>query len=133
MNATSYSASVTTDDIQSGEPVVKFTVFINNTYFQIPQAIIFRMETDTNGLLVFEGGEESDVLIFDASDPNLDPATVPILKISKPIVYLPTQGVQAGEYEGQLTVTVVPREDAGIIRQRESAVQITITGMLCNY
>ena len=133
LNATRYAASVTTDDIQSGVSIVSLAVFINNTYFQIPQAIIFPIEINANGLFVFEGGEESDVLIFDGSDPNLDPATVPILKISKSIVYVPTQSVQAGEYEGKLTVTVVPREDAGIIRQLESAVQITITGTLCSY
>ena len=133
LNATRYAASVTTDDIRSGVSIVSFTIFIDNTYFQIPRVTIFQIETNANGLFVFEDGEESDVLIFDASDPNLDPATIPILKISKSIVYEDTQGVQAGEYEGQLTVTVVPRDNAGINRQLESAVQITITGMLCSY
>ena len=132
LNATTYATSVTTDDTQSGEPVVSFTIFINNTYFQIPRAIIFQIET-TNASIVFEGGEVSDVMIFDGSDPNLDPATVPILKISKPIVYEDTQGVQAGEYEAELTVIVVAREEAGIaqlLESQTSTIQITVTGML---
>ena len=86
--------------------------------------------------IAFEDREESDVLIFDASDPNFDPATVPILKISKPIVYESTQSMQAGEYEGELTVIVVAREDAGILQQLESqtsTLQITVTGMLYSH
>ena len=136
MNATRYVASITTDDTQSGEPIISFTVFINNTYFQIPRAIIFQVETSTNVSIAFEDREESDVLIFDASDPNFDPATVPILKISKPIVYESTQSMQAGEYEGELTVIVVAREDAGILQQLESqtsTLQITVTGMLYSH
>jgi len=52
---------------------------------------------------VFEDGDESDLLIIDANDPNFDPVTVPILKISKQIVYVGTQPAQVGEYEGELT------------------------------
>ena len=114
---------------------MRFTVFLNNTHFQIPRAIIFKIETNTNASFVFEGGEESDVLIFDGSDPNLDPVTAPILKISKPIVYENTQGMQAGEYEGELTVIVVAREEAGIIPvELTSEIQIAITtGPLSQY
>ena len=82
---------------------------------------------------MFEDGEESDVLFFDSSDPNFEPATIPTLKLSKPIVYEGQQSVQAGEYEGKLTIIVVAREDAETFQQLESqtsAVQITIIGML---
>jgi len=129
LNATRYVATVSSPDTHGGESIVSFTVFINNTYFQIPQAIIFRIETDTNASFVFEDGEESDVLIIDASDPNFDPATVPNLKVLKPIVYVGTQPAQVGEYEGELTVTVVPQQ-AGNIQLLKSAIHITITGML---
>ena len=132
MNATSYTASVVAADTYPGAPIVRFTVFINNTFFQIPQAVIFKIETNTNASFVFENGDTSDLLIFDASDPNFDPATVPILKISKQIVYEGTQFMQAGEYEGELTVTVVPRQ-AGIIHQLKSAIHMTIAGMLHSY
>ena len=132
MNATRYVASITSADTHSGESVVSFTIFINNIYFQIPQAIVFQIETDTNASFVFEDGDESDLLIIDANDPNFDPVTVPILKISKQIVYVGTQPAQVGEYEGELTVTVVPRQ-AGIIQLLKSAIHITIAGMLHSY
>ena len=133
MNATRYVASVTSADTHSGESVISFTVFINNIYFQIPQAIVFQIETDTNASFVFEDGDESDLLIIDANDPNFDPVTVPILKISKQIVYEGTQFMQAGEYEGELTVIVVAREGTEVIPVEWTS-EITITtGLLSQY
>ena len=133
MNATSYTASVVAADTYPGAPIVRFTVFINNTFFQIPQAVIFKIETNTNASFVFENGDTSDLLIFDASDPNFDPATVPILKISKQIVYEGTQFMQAGEYEGELTVIVVAREGTEVIPVEWTS-EITITtGLLSQY
>ena len=127
LNATCYTALVTTDTCD-GEPILTFTVFINNTYFQIPRAIIFQIETNTNASFTFEDGEESDLLIF---DPNFDPATsYPILKISKQILYGGTQPAQAGEYNGKLTVIVVSQEGTGVSPQIEiqtAVLQITIT------
>ena len=127
LNATRYTALVTTDT-RNGEPILTFTVFINNTYFQIPRAIIFQIETNTNASFTFEDGEESDLLTF---DPNFDPATsYPILKISKQIVYGGTQPAQAGEYNDKLTVIVVSQERAGVSPQigvQTAVLQITIT------
>ena len=127
LNATRYTALVTTDTCD-GEPILTFTVFINNTYFQIPRAIIFQIEANTNASFTFEDGEESDLLTF---DPNFDPATsYPILKISKQIVYGGTQPAQAGEYNGKLTVIVVSQEGTGVSPQIEiqtAVLQITIT------
>ena len=127
LNATRYTALVTTDT-RDGEPILTFTVFINNTYFQIPRAVIFQIETNTNASFTFEDGEESDLLTF---DPNFDQATsYPILKISKQIVYGGTQPAQAGEYNGKLTVIVVSQEGAGVSPQigvQTAVLQITIT------
>ena len=127
LNATRYTASVTTDT-HNGEPILTFTVFINNTYFQIPRAVIFQIETNTNASFTFEDGKESDLLTF---DPNFDPTTsYPILKISKQIVYGGTQPAQAGEYNGKLTVIVVNQEGTGVsplIGVQTAVLQITIT------
>ena len=126
MNATHYTALVTTDT-RDGEPVITFTVFINNTYFQLPRVVIFQIETNTNASFTFENGEESDSLTF---DPNFDPATYPVLKISKQIVYGGTQPAQAGEYGGELTVIVVNQEGTGVSPQigvQTAVLQITIT------
>ena len=122
LNATRYTALVTADT-RDGEPVVTFTVFINNTYFQLPRAVIFQIGTNTNASFTFEDGEESDLLTF---DPNFDPATYPVLKISKQIVYGGTQPAQAGEYGGELTVIVVNQEGTGV-RLQTAVLQITIT------
>ena len=119
LNATRYTALVTTDT-RDGEPVVTFTVFINNKYFR---AVIFQIETNTNASFTFEDGEESDLLTF---DPNFDPATYPVLKISKQIVYGGTQPAQAGEYRGELTVIVVNQEGTEV-RLQTAVLQITIT------
>ena len=126
LNATHYTALVTTDT-RDGEPVITFTVFINNTYFQLPRVVIFQIETNTNASFTFENGEESDSLTF---DPNFDPATYPVLKISKQIVYGGTQPAQAGEYGGELTVIVVNQEGTGVSPQigvQTAVLQITIT------
>ena len=126
LNATRYTVLVTTDT-RDGEPVITFTVFINNTYFQLPRVVIFQIETNTNASFTFEDGEESDSLTF---DPNFDPATYPVLKISKQIVYGGTQPAQAGEYGGELTVIVVNQEGTGVSPQigvQTAVLQITIT------
>ena len=127
LNATRYTVLVTVA-ADTHEPILTFTVFINNTYFQIPRAIIFQIETNTNASFTFEDGEESDLLTF---DPNFDPATsYPILKISKQIVYGGTQPAQAGEYNGELTVIVVSQEGTGVSPQigvQTAVLQITIT------
>ena len=122
LNATHYTALVTTDT-HDGEPVITFTVFINNMYFQLPRAVIFQIETNANASFTFEDGEESDLLTF---DPNFDPATYPVLKISKQIVYGGTQPAQAGEYDGQLTVIVVNQEGTEV-RLQTAVLQFTIT------
>ena len=122
LNATRYTALVTTDT-RDGEPVVTFTVFINNTYFQLPRAVIFQIETNTNASFTFEDGEESDLLIV---DPNFDPATYPVLKILKQIVYGGAQPAQAGEYGGELTVIVVNQEGTEV-RLQTAVLQFTIT------
>ena len=119
---TCYTALVTTDT-HDGEPVVTFTVFINNTYFQLPRAVIFQIETNTNASFTFEDGEESDLLTF---DPNFDLATYPVLEILKQIVYGGTQPAQAGEYGGELTVIVVNQEGTEV-RLQTAVLQITIT------
>ena len=127
LNATRYTALVTTNT-RDGEPILTFTVFINSTYFQIPRAVIFQIETNTNASFTFEDGEESDLLTF---DPNFDPATsYPILKILKQIMYGGTQPAQAGEYNGELTVIVVSQEGTGVSPQigvQTAVLQITIT------
>ena len=123
LNATRYTALVTTDT-RDGEPVVTFTVFINNTYFQLPRAVIFQIETNANASFTFEDGEESDVLTF---DPNFDPATYPVLKISKQIVYGGTQPAQAGEYGGELTVIVVNQGVSPQIEVQTAVLQFIIT------
>ena len=123
LNATHYTALVTTDT-RDGEPVVTFTVFITNTYFQLPRAVIFQIGTNANASFTFEDGEESDVLTF---DPNLDPATYPVLKISKQIVYGGTQPAQAGEYGGELTVIVVNQGVSPQIEVQTAVLQFTIT------
>ena len=111
LNATRYTALVTADT-RDGEPILIFTIFINNTYFQIPRAVIFQIETNTNASFTFEDGEESDLLIVDAHDPNFDQNAVPLIKLTKQIFYRSAVPLQAGEYEGKLTVIVVAREMA---------------------
>ena len=123
LNATRYTALVTTDT-RDGEPVVTFTVFINNTYFQLPQAVIFKIETNTNASFTFEDGETSDLLTIDS---NFDPATYPVLKISKQIVYGGTQPPQGGEYNGELTVIVVKQGVSPQIEVQTAVLQFTIT------
>ena len=114
LNATQrYAVLVTvTAGTRDGEPILLFTVFINNTYFQIPRAVIFQIKTNTNASFTFEDGEESDLLIVDANDPNFDPDTVLLIKLRKQIFYRSAVPLQAGGYEGELTVIVVAREMA---------------------
>ena len=131
LNATRYTVLVTvTTDTRDGEPILIFTVFINNMYFQIPRAVIFQIKTNTNASFTFEDGEESDLLIVDANDPNFDPDTVPLIKLRKQIFYrsaVPLQAL-AGEYEGELTVIVVAREMAP--QEQTSELQIIFPRML---
>ena len=113
LNATRYTVLVTvTTDTRDGEPILIFIVFINNTYFQLPRAVIFQIKTNTNASFTFEDGKESDVLVVDANDPNFDLDTVPLIKLTKQIFYRSAVPLQAGEYEGELTVIVVAREMA---------------------
>ena len=74
--------------------------------------MIFQIETNTNASFTFEDGEESDLLIVDANDPNFDQNAVPLIKLTKQIFYRSAVPLQAGEYEGKLTVIVVAREMA---------------------
>ena len=129
LNATRYTVLVTVAaDTRDGEPILTFTVFINNTYFQIPRAIIFQIETNTNASFTFEDGEESDLLIVGPNDPNFDPETVPLIKLTKQIFYRSAVPLQVGEYEGELTVIVVARKMAP--QEQTSELQIIFPGTL---
>ena len=127
LNATRYTVLVTVA-ADTHEPILTFTVFINNTYFQIPRAVIFQIETNTNASFTFEDGEESDLLIVDPNDPNFDPETVPLIKLTKQIFYRSAVPLQVGEYEGELTVIVVARKMAP--QEQTSELQIIFPGTL---
>ena len=126
LNATIYMATVAADT-PLGSPVLTFKLYIDNTYFGSPQAVIFHLMRNGSfePVFAFDNGEETDTMVF--SDFN---NSLPVIEISRSILYFDT--TTAGRYEYTLSVTVVARKGSGVTSLQEtliSPVQVTVTGM----
>ena len=125
LNATAYQAAVQSN-IDIGTPVLMFTIYINNTYFQTPQSVLIQPSSDNlDDIFALDNGDDDDVVVFEQTN-NFDK----IIAISRSIIYNRI-ATTAGEYKGSLTITVLVREDSGVDQESVTSCisfNVTIVG-----
>ena len=128
LNASFYTATIAATTTL-GTAVVNFTILMNNTYFQTPQAVISHLvgsSSDKTSFFTLETGKEVDTEIF--VDPDSYMATS-VIELSKSIIY--SEIAAAGVYQFKLEVTVVARQSSGVTplqETRSSLVNISVDG-----
>ncbi len=107
LNSTIYYATIPAD-VQLNTIVIHFTLYLNNTFYQIPASVTLQLGSSNQFTSYFSFANEGSLqtVSFNDSDPenNVDP-----LPVSGSIVYLSRAPV--GEYQAFITTTVNPQGD----------------------
>ncbi len=110
-----------------GTAVVNFIIYIDNTYFQTPQAILVYLVKNGSfpSFLRLDNEEESDVVVFSSTDDL--PSRI---QYTRSLIYM--EPASAGEYRYDLVVSVLAREELSpSLDSREtriSSLYITVEG-----
>lgn len=130
MNATAFIETFQASDPLKS-PVVNFVIYIDNTYFQTPQALLIYLIKGGSfpSFLLLDNEEESDVVVFSADD-----ELPPQIQYTRSVIYV--NPAEAGEYDFDLVVSVLVREElSGLVDLREtriSTIHVTVEGMDIN-
>lgn len=130
VNATAFIETFQASDPLKS-PVVNFVIYIDNTYFQTPQALLIYLIKGGSfpSFLLLDNEEESDVVVFSADD-----ELPPQIQYTRSVIY--ANPAEAGEYDFDLVVSVLVREElSGLVDLREtriSTIHVTVEGMDIN-
>lgn len=126
LSATVYTGSIASNT-SLGTPVINFTMYIDNSYFQNPKTVTIHLvhisPTNTSAFTLENG--ENTITFTSNSNPSVPNA------VSRSIFY--SAVTTAGEYELSLVVSVTTGVDSGLdqaLEVRGSLVQISIHGEL---
>ena len=142
LNATTYMTEIAAD-ISLGTPVVSFILYIDNTYFQTPQAVLIYLtrKGSFRPYFLLDNQEEADVIVFSPPGDTRTNRDTSMIMLSRSVLY--AEPAPAGLYEYDLVVTVLTRQElSGVLPLRETQVSplnITVQGKssyccrLCSY
>ena len=113
LNSTVYYANVYSGT-KLNSAVLNFSLYLNNTYYQTPESVLFQLEISGQFTSYFSFGNHQSVemISFSLSNPN---HSTDELKVSRSIIY--RNEAPPGEYHNMITVILITREEVQLIPQ----------------